>query len=320
MAGQPAQPSTRDWPVGGLTVALHQEVHFEAEICQHLAANGWLYAEGDAAHFDRVNGLFTPDLLAWVEATQTESWLRLSKTHGAALPKVLAERVRKNLNERGTLDVLRRGVEMLGLKEPLSMAQFAGAGHQPHHPGSLRRESPAGGAAGDALAQQPEGRAGPGVVRQWHRSRHRRAQERLHAERARCGGPIPLRPTPAAQGRNAGALLGFPGGALVHFAVSQSEVMMSTRLAGPATNFLPFNRGNAGGAGNAPNPMALPQPTCGKRSGRAKAGWTSCTAIALASATTRSSSRRSYSRATTSLTPPGVWWPTCWPMVPVSAT
>lgn len=27
-----------------------------------------------------------------------------------------------------------------------------------------------------------------------------------------------------------------------------------TRLAGPASNFLPFNRGNAGGAGNAPNP------------------------------------------------------------------
>ncbi|BCL76512.1 hypothetical protein JHS3_22480 [Jeongeupia sp. HS-3] len=49
-------------------------------------------------------------------------------------------------------------------------------------------------------------------------------------------------------------LLGFPGGALVHFAVSQSEVMMSTRLAGPATTFLPFNRGNEGGAGNAPNP------------------------------------------------------------------
>ena len=49
-------------------------------------------------------------------------------------------------------------------------------------------------------------------------------------------------------------LLGFPGGALVHFAVSQSEVMMSTRLAGTETVFLPFNRGNGGGAGNAPNP------------------------------------------------------------------
>src|SRR5439155_18535539 len=95
-----------------------------AEIGAHLAACGWLYAEGDAALFDRTHGLFLPDLLAWVETTQPESHQRLAKTHGAALPAVLAERVRKNMNERGTLDVLRRGVEMLGLKEPLELAQF----------------------------------------------------------------------------------------------------------------------------------------------------------------------------------------------------
>ena len=103
---------------------LHQEHHFEREICAHLAANGWLYAESDAAKFDRASGLFLPDLLAWIEATQPKSWQRLSKTHGAALPQVLADRLRKNMNERGTLDVLRRGVEMLGLKEPLALAQF----------------------------------------------------------------------------------------------------------------------------------------------------------------------------------------------------
>ena len=100
-------------------MALHKEIHFEEEICAHLAAKGWLYAEGDAALFDRASGLFLPDLLAWVEATQPESWLRLTKTHGAGLAQVLAERVRKSLNERGTLDVLRRGVEMLGLKAML---------------------------------------------------------------------------------------------------------------------------------------------------------------------------------------------------------
>jgi type I restriction enzyme R subunit len=36
----------------------------------------------------------------------------------------LAERVRKSTNERCTLDVLRRDVEMLALKEPLSPVQF----------------------------------------------------------------------------------------------------------------------------------------------------------------------------------------------------
>ena len=35
---------------------LHQEHHFEREICTYLAANGWLYAEGDAAQFERTSG------------------------------------------------------------------------------------------------------------------------------------------------------------------------------------------------------------------------------------------------------------------------
>lgn len=44
-------------------MTLHKEVHFEAEICQHLAKHGWLYASGDASLFDRTSGLFLPDVL-----------------------------------------------------------------------------------------------------------------------------------------------------------------------------------------------------------------------------------------------------------------
>ena len=236
-------------------MALHQEVHFEAEICQHLVAHGWLYAEGDAAHFDRTHGLFTPDLLAWVEATQPESWQRLSKTHGPALPKVLAERVRKSLNERGTLDVLRRGVEVLGLKEPLSLAQFKPAlainptiqanyaanrlrvaRQVTHSPNNPKAELDLvlfvnGIAVATAELKSDFTQSVHDAVDQYRFDRH-----------------------PHPKGGVTEPLLGFPGGALVHFAVSQSEVMMTTRLAGPATTFLPFNRGNAGGAGNAPNP------------------------------------------------------------------
>ena len=104
--------------------SLHQEIHFESAICTHLRQHGWLYAEGDATHYDRQNALFLPDLLAWVETTQPESWQQLTQTHGANLPKVLAERVRTSLNEQGTLEVLRRGVEMVGLKKPLTLVQF----------------------------------------------------------------------------------------------------------------------------------------------------------------------------------------------------
>jgi len=56
-------------------------------------------------------------------------------------------------------------------------------------------------------------------------------------------------PKPKGQG-DAEPLLDFPRGALVHFAVSQSEARMTTRLVGAQTNFLPFNLGDHGGAGN----------------------------------------------------------------------
>ena len=44
------------------------------------------------------------------------------------------------------------------------------------------------------------------------------------------------------------------GRALVHMAVDTDEVFMATKLAGPSTFFLPFNKGHNQGEGNPPNP------------------------------------------------------------------
>lgn len=49
-------------------------------------------------------------------------------------------------------------------------------------------------------------------------------------------------------------LLNF-GRCIVHFAVDPDEVYMTTKLAGAATYFLPFNLGNNHGKGNPPNPF-----------------------------------------------------------------
>lgn len=237
---------------------LHQEHHFEFAICEHLGLHGWLYAEGDAAHYDKQNALFLPDLLAWVETTQPESWQQLGKTHGASLPKVLAERVRKCLNEQGTLEVLRRGVEMVGLKKPLSLVQFKPAlGINP-------------------AIQQAYAANRLRVVRQVHHSLNNAkdaldlvlfvngiavATAELKSDFTQSVGDAVdqyrFDRDPAPKGGLVEPLLTFPGGALVHFAVSQSDVMMTTRLAGTATRFLPFNRGNEGGAGNPPNPFGF---------------------------------------------------------------
>lgn len=45
------------------------------------------------------------------------------------------------------------------------------------------------------------------------------------------------------------------GRCLVHMTVDTDEVYMTTKLAGPRTSFLPFNKGHNHGAGNPPNPL-----------------------------------------------------------------
>ncbi|WP_345301703.1 type I restriction endonuclease subunit R [Lysobacter hankyongensis] len=234
---------------------LHQEHHFEREICDYLAAHGWLHAEGDAGLYDRTTALFLPDLLAWIEATQPQAWQALTKAHGPHAGRRVAERVRKSLDERGTLDVLRRGVELVGLKAPLSLAQFKPA------------------LATNPVTQQHYADNRLRVVRQVHHSPNRPqdaidlvlfvngvavATAELKSDFTQCVDDAVDQyrhdRSPHPKGGVSEPLLSFPGGALVHFAVSQSEVMMTTRLDGTDTRFLPFNRGNDGAAGNPPNP------------------------------------------------------------------
>jgi len=103
---------------------LHKEINFETEICDYLAAHGWLYAEGDTQGYDRALALFPADVVAWVQSTQPKAWDALGKNHGTQTADVVLGRLRDSIDQRGTLDVLRRGVEMLGLRQPLALAQF----------------------------------------------------------------------------------------------------------------------------------------------------------------------------------------------------
>jgi len=237
-------------------VALHNEIQFEVDICEHLGTHGWLYAPpgsaGDARGYDTARALFPSDVLAWVQATQPQAWATLHKAHGAATEAMLLDRLRKALDERGTLEVLRVGLELLGLKSPLKLAQFK-----------------------PALAMNPELQARYQanrlrVVRQC-RTNH---DDIIDLVLFLNGIPVATAElkTDFTQDINAAVdqyrfdrlprpkgkpfaepLLDFPRGALVHFAVTNRTVMMTTRLEGPKTNFLPFNVGDHGGAGNPPN-------------------------------------------------------------------
>ena len=235
-------------------MSLHKEIHFETEICQHLAAHGWLHADGDAALYDKTLALFAPDVLAWVQATQPQAWEALAKNHGAKAGDALLTRLRDDLNKWGTLHVLRHGIELLGLRAPLKLAEF----------------KPALGMNPDTVARYAANRLR--VIRQVRYSLHN--DNSLDLVLFLNGIPVAtaelksdftqsvddaidqyrLDRQPFNKGQPVEPLLGFVHGALVHFAVSNSAVAMTTKLEGAATQFLPFNQGDAGAAGNPPNP------------------------------------------------------------------
>ncbi len=238
-------------------MSLHNEVEFEKEICAYLAANGWLYAEpgksGDATGYDTPRALYTSDLVAWLQASQPQAWESLQKSHGESAEVILLDKVRKQLDERGTLEVLRVGVEMVGLKAPLKFAQFKPA------------------LAMNADLEEKYAANRLRVVRQV-RTNH---DDIIDLVLFLNGIPVATAELksdftqdvnaavdqyrfdrmPRPKGKNSTEpLLDFPRGALVHFAVSNSAVMMTTKLQGPSTSFLPFNLGDDGAAGNPPNP------------------------------------------------------------------
>lgn len=225
-------------------MSLHHEIAFEREICGHLGANGWLYEEGSAAAYSRELALYPPDLIAWVREAQPEAWEVLQKNHGAKAEATLLQRVRQQLDQVGTLDLLRLGVEVLGLPKALKLAEF----------------KPAFGLNPAILARYNANRLR--VVRQVRYSLHN--ENCLDLVLFLNGIPVATaelktdntqniadaiwqyksdrNPRPAGQPHE--PLLSFPSGALVHFAVSNREVQMTTRLEGPRTQFLPFNRGS----------------------------------------------------------------------------
>lgn len=56
------------------------------------------------------------------------------------------------------------------------------------------------------------------------------------------------------------ALLKPGRGAIVHFAICETDIQMTTKLEGETTRFLPFNMGNDGHAGNPSATVDNPYP------------------------------------------------------------
>jgi len=236
-------------------MSIHQEIALEDGICAHLAAHGWLYEADAATRYNRTHALFPEDLIAWIQETQPDAWTTLTKAHGSDAGTALMHRLRSALDKQGTLDLLRSGLDVVGLRQRIALCQF--------RPALAMNEALQTRYAANRLRVVRQVRYSVtnensldlvlfvnGIPVATAELKSDYTQSLQDAVDQYCYDRIPKAP-----GRNvAEPLLSFSGGALVHFAVSNSEVAMCTVLAGADSDFLPFNQGNDYGAGNPPNP------------------------------------------------------------------
>ncbi len=228
-------------------MTITQEKAFESAIEAHLLGNGW--GKVAPGGYDRKLGLFPDELVAFVKDSQPKAWQQLEQRHGGtemAREKFLAVVV-KNLEQRGTLDVLRNPVKDSGVTVRLCYFK------------------PASGLNDDMVRKYAANRCG--VVRQLHHSESN-PRDSLDLVLVANGIPVAtaeLKNTISGQSiehamaqyrtdRNPADLI-FAQRTLVHFAVDPHQVAMTTRLDREKTRFLPFNQGSAGpgnpgGAGN----------------------------------------------------------------------
>jgi len=250
-----------------------KESIFQKDIINQFLANGWLL--GKPENYNRDLALYPEDLLAFIKETQDSQWQKYRNIYPMDTDQKLLERVASQLGKTnphaaeaerrtfGTLGVLRHEIRDRGAR--FSLCQF-----KPEHslnPDTLARYKK------NRLRIVPELVYSPWVkaanlqetgnkAKTWRidlvlfvngipvatmelKSEFKQAINKAIKQYQNTR--LPVDPNT----RKPEPLLTFKRGALVHFAVSQYEVYMTTRLAGPETIFLPFNKGTQeGGAGN----------------------------------------------------------------------
>ena len=223
---------------------------FEEHVSRSLAERGGyrpVKLGNTSGDFDPALGLDLAELFAFLRETQGEDWERLVSRHGGEerAERRFAERLARQLDDRGTVEVLRHGVEDRGVS--LRLAYFRPAyGLNPDlvekyeaNRLTVTRQLPYQSASTKTLDLALFVNGIPVATAEL--KNHLTGQSVEHAKKQYRERRDPKNTTLSRR-------------AVVHFAVDTEEVAMTTLLAGPSTRFLPFNRGHNGGKGNPENP------------------------------------------------------------------
>ena len=228
-----------------MSIRRHSEAAFETVIEAHLLENGYVPIERKG--FDRERAIFPKTVLAFIRETQPKEWAKLEVLHGDKTGEQVLGDLCKWMDTNGALATLRHGFKCYG--RMLHAAYFKAA-HE------LNPELEARYAANRL-----------GLTRQLHFSP--RSEKSLDVALSLNGIPVatvelknPLTDQRIEDARRQykqdrdprDPIFEFKRRTLVHFAVDTESVFMTTRLAGTATRFLPFNKGCDGAAGNPPDP------------------------------------------------------------------
>lgn len=224
---------------------VHTEAAFETVIESYLLANGYINVSRDG--FDRERAIFPEIVLAFIRETQPDEWKKLEALHGERTGEQIIGDLCKWMDTYGSLTTLRHGFKCYG--RTLRVAFFKAA----------HRLNP------ELEERYRANRVG--ITRQLHFSS--RSDKSIDVTLSLNGIPIATaelkNPLTGQKVDDAmrqyrqdrvsrEPIFEFKRRALVHFAVDTEAVFMTTRLAGTATHFLPFNRGHNNGAGNPPDP------------------------------------------------------------------
>lgn len=202
------------------------------------------YQKREQNDYDRSLCLIPRDVLDFIYATQPKEWKKLKTHHGADVKPKFLKRLASEISRRGALDVLRKGVKDSGCRFRLIYFQ----------PSSGLNEE---------LQKLYEANLFS-VVRQLHYSE--KNEKSLDMALFLNGIPFftaELKNPLTGQSVEVAIkqyrfdrdprepLLSFRR-CLAHFAVDPDFVFVTTKLKGAKTEFLPFNQGRFGGAGNPP--------------------------------------------------------------------
>ena len=211
----------------------YTETNFEDHIEEHLNRSG--YRSLSPADYDRHLCLIPDELLRFIQDSQPEEYRKLEFQHGGQTPEKLLNRIVTQIERRGALDVLRKGVKDRGCSFDLTFFRPS-SGMNPDH-------------------QRLHALNRLALIRQLKYSR--RNEKSLDMALFLNGLPLvtmELKNSLTGQvvtdaekqyrtKRDPREPLFKFKRCLVHFAVGNEKVSMTTRLAGNETRFFPFNKG-----------------------------------------------------------------------------